>query len=167
MSCIICQQNKHTVKSCIQCSAHVHAKCWSDYLTSKGDKYTEIIATDENTFISVYTTLSYVSCPQCRVSTPTEICVRKTRQSTVEDRKYAFLLFLNDNVHKFATMDDNGVELEKIYKVIKQNKNLKNIDDMKSVFDVIKINLRYLYDTYKWDKTKMYYFEIFGTHIMV
>jgi hypothetical protein len=64
-------------------------------------------------------------------------------------------------------MDDNGVELEKIYKVIKQNKNLKNIDDMKSVFDVIKINLRYLYDTYKWDKTKMYYFEIFGTHIMV
>lgn len=166
MSCIICHQNKHTVKSCIQCSARVHAKCWNDYLSSKGDKETEIISTSENTFISVYNVLLYVSCPQCRVSTPTEISVRKTRQATVEDRKYLFLTFLHDNVKHFATMDDKGEKLEKIYKVIKQNKNLRHIDDMKSVFNVIKINLRYLYNTYKWDKTKIYYFEIFGNHMI-
>ena len=48
-----------------------------------------------------------------------------------------------------------------------EKSNFEKLEYRSINFDVIKINLRYLYDTYKWDKTKIYYFEIFGTHMKV
>lgn len=161
MTCVICFQNNHVIPCCVQCKAHTHAKCWRDYLLSKGDKKTDTYIED-GTVTSVFTQLILVNCPQCRINTPSEICMRKTRQSTVLDRKYMFLIYLQINHIYLGYINDN---LNSIYKMVKKNKSLQHEKDMKDVFDVLKLNLRFLFKKYGWIHSKMYYFEIFNTHM--
>lgn len=161
MACVICFQEIHTIPCCIQCTARTHAKCWRQYLLSKGDKKTELYKKDD-ALISVFTQLNMVNCPQCRTYTPSEICMRKTRQSTVLDRKYLFLIYLQANNVYFSNVNDN---LRLIYNKVKENKSLQHEEDMKELFDTLKLNLRFLHNKHKWIYAKQYYFDIFNTNM--